>query len=293
MDSRVERRTNQKTAAAILSREVAGGRIAHAYLFAGPDPEKGEAAEAFARALLCSRPGQGQACGECRPCRQAGHGNHPDLQRLGPSGATIKIEQVRRLQRQVQYRSYQGGRKVFIIDHAEAMTAEAANCLLKTLEEPPADTVFILLSGRPDACLPTVLSRCRRMTFQAAGRDLTKAPAAGGPDVPGLAARLYDAGPSEALTLAGEAAAGDVPALLGGMMRWYRDLLVWRLTGAENLLFDPVQAGEPAGESFRYDPVKLVEALDALETARRRVDGNSNKRLTLEVLFLSLAGPCC
>ena len=285
----VEHKTNLETAA-ILNRDVTGGRISHAYLFAGTTAEKGEAAEAFARALLCSGPDQGRACGECRPCRQAGHGNHPDLHRIGPSGATIKIEQVRRMQHQVQYRSYQGGRKVFIIEPAEAMTAEAANCLLKTLEEPPEETVFILISNRPDACLPTILSRCRQMTFQCAGRDLTEEPAAGGMEVPGLAARLYDSGPAEALAMAEDAAGGDVQLLLDGLTRWYRDLLIWRLTGAGSLLFYPDRAELLAIESFRYDLVKLAEGIDALEKARRRVEGNSNKRLTLEVLFLNLAG---
>ncbi|MCL6639624.1 MAG: DNA polymerase III subunit delta' [Firmicutes bacterium] len=274
---------------AVLAREVESGRIAHAYLFTGPAAVTGAAAGSFAAALLCDRPGRGRACGECRPCRQLQHGNHPDLLRVAPSGATIKIDQVRQLLRLVQYRSYQGGRKVFLLGPAEAMTGEAANCLLKTLEEPPEDNVFILMSERPDFCLPTILSRCRRIAFREARPEPEDSPLSTA--AADLARRICGAGPAGALALAEEVAAREnVPALLAGLTRLYRDLFVRHMTGEGGLLFYPGLLLDRAGEPFPRDPAKLVECIEALEAAGRRLDRNSNKRLVLEVLFLNLAG---
>lgn len=279
-----------KEAVLTLLNAVAGGRVVHAYLFCGPAGDKGAVADAFARALLCSSPRQGDSCGECRPCRQVLHGNHPDLHRIGPSGTVIRIEQIRQMQRLVLYRSYQGGRKVFILEPAESMTAEAANSLLKTLEEPPANTVFVLVSDRPGACLPTILSRCQQFYFHDAGAS----PVQTDPwDQTGLAGRLARAGPVEALTLAAEATAGDVPHLLDELARFYRDALIWQETGRKDLLFCPDRDEKPAIESFGYDPGRLVEIIEEVETARRRIERKVNKKLVLEVLFLRLAKGHC
>lgn len=275
-----------KEAVETLLKAIGSGRVAHSYLFSGPARDKGEVAEAFARALLCDLPRDGDSCGECRSCRQVLHGNHPDLHRIEPSGTAIRIEQIRRMQRLVQYRSYQGGRKVFILEPAESMTAEAANSLLKTLEEPPPGTVFVLVSDRPGACLPTVLSRCQPFYFHEAGASPVETRL---DDYSDLACRLARTGPAEVLNLAAEAAAGDVPRLLDGLARVFRDTLVAQETGRNDLLFWPDREGKPAAESFGYDPGRLVEIIEEIEAARRRVERNVNNRLVLEVLFLSVA----
>ena len=102
---------------------------------------------------------QGEAaCGTCLSCRKSDDGNHPDLQIIRPSGAWIKIDQIRELQKRIIYRPLEGVRKIYILTEAERMNLEAANCLLKTLEEPPADSVLILLTTNLDALLPTIRS---------------------------------------------------------------------------------------------------------------------------------------
>jgi len=141
--------------------------ISHAYLFCGPSGVgKKTCAMAFARALLCNQPAEGDACGVCRSCRQVEGGNHPDFIKVEPDGGSIKIEQAREIQRRMTLASFQGGRQICLIDRAESMTDEAANCFLKILEEPPPGVVFILVCVQPYALPSTVLSRCQQVLFQ-------------------------------------------------------------------------------------------------------------------------------
>ena len=148
----------------ILRRALSNQRIAHAYLFDGPDGiGKRLVALALARALLCQT---GQGCGICPPCRKVDHNNHPDIHLLDADGTTIKIDQVRALQREMALRPLEGLFRICLIDGAEHFNPAAANALLKTLEEPQPYTVIILLSSKPEALLTTIRSRCQRLPFQ-------------------------------------------------------------------------------------------------------------------------------
>lgn len=136
---------------------------AHAYLLHGPTGSgKRQLAERFAAWLLCSQPEPQGACGVCASCRLYQAASHPDLFRLQPEepGKAILIGHVRELVAAIQQTAQQGGRKVIILEPAEVMTVESANALLKSLEEPGAGTVFLLLSGQPSFLLPTIKSRC-------------------------------------------------------------------------------------------------------------------------------------
>lgn len=119
---------------------------------------------AFVQALFCTEDGE-DACGECLECRKVLHGNHPDLHYIAPEGSTIKIDQIRDLQRIFSYRSEGGNPKVYIIDESEKMTVQASNSLLKFLEEPPSPAVAILLSDNGRALLPTIQSRAQWVPF--------------------------------------------------------------------------------------------------------------------------------
>ncbi len=141
---------------------------------------KVELAQAFARSLLCQHPqADGHACGACAACRWFGQGTHPDFRLLQPGALSegeegeeeggkskkkpskqIKIEQIRALADFVSLSAHQGGRRVVLIHPAESMNPNAANALLKMLEEPPADLLFILVSHQSQRLLPTILSRC-------------------------------------------------------------------------------------------------------------------------------------
>lgn len=173
-----------------LRAALARGTLHHAYLFGGPPGVgKGTAARLLAQAVNClgGTPGPGgwpdDPCGECAPCRKIARGLHPDVLRLEeervmakagrwePEGGRapsrdIVVAQVRDLtDRRLSLRLFEGRRRVVIIDPADAMNVQAQNALLKTLEEPPEDTVLVLVSATPDELLPTIRSRCLRVAF--------------------------------------------------------------------------------------------------------------------------------
>ncbi|WP_410772375.1 DNA polymerase III subunit delta' [Fontibacillus sp. BL9] len=162
----------QEAAKQLLQSGLRQHRISHAYIFSGP-PGSGqkEMAMAFVQALFCTAEGE-DACGECLECRKVLHGNHPDLHQISPDGATIKIDQIRDLQRIFSYRSESGNPKAYIIEHADKMTVQAANSLLKFLEEPPSPAVAILLSDNGRALLPTIQSRSQWVPFLPLDPDL-------------------------------------------------------------------------------------------------------------------------
>ncbi|MFD0717109.1 DNA polymerase III subunit delta' [Paenibacillus sp. GCM10027626] len=161
----IEQLPGQPKAKRILLHALKSGKVSHAYLFTGP-PGSGRMAmaQAFAQALFCSS-GSGDACGECLECRKFEHGNQPDLHIIEPDGQSIKIDQIRELQRELAYRNSGTARKVYIMKRAETMTLQAANSLLKFLEEPQSEVVAILLADNGQAVLPTIRSRTQWVPF--------------------------------------------------------------------------------------------------------------------------------
>jgi DNA polymerase III subunit delta' len=143
----------------------AAGRPHHAYVFAGPEGSgKSLAARAFVAALLCHEGG----CGECRDCRLALKDQHPNEFLIEPEGRDIHVETIREEVWQPASRTApEPGRKVFVIREADRLSPAAADTLLKVLEEPPADCVFLLMSARAHELPDTVLSRCHLVTFTA------------------------------------------------------------------------------------------------------------------------------
>src|SRR5688572_9464411 len=152
----------------LLARGVALNTLPPSLLFAGPAGiGKRKVALYLAQLVNCPQaataPGEGEAsaCGECASCRRILRGVHPDVLIVEPGDSgTIKIDQVREVIDRAAYRPFEGRRRVVIIDGAHAMVAAAQNALLKTLEEPPTASTFVLVSSMPDALLPTVRSRC-------------------------------------------------------------------------------------------------------------------------------------
>jgi DNA polymerase-3 subunit delta' len=163
----------QERAVALLRRAIANGRLAHAFVFAGPaGVGKRATALALARAVLCAeKPDVG--CGTCIDCRLVGAGSHPDLfvedlaaaQAERATASMLSIEQIRRVCTSLALRPARGAAKVGIVDQAERLTAEAQNALLKTLEEPRGRATLVLVTSNLDALLPTIRSRCQRLLF--------------------------------------------------------------------------------------------------------------------------------
>src|SRR5262245_4208085 len=154
----------------LIARATSRGTLPPSLIFAGPDGVgKKQAAVALAQLMNCLEPGKFNgldACGACASCKRIARGVHADVLMIEPGDTgAIKIDQVRDAIERSAYRPFEGRRRVVIVNDAEALNVEAQNALLKTLEEPPAASTFILVTSRPDLLLPTVLSRCQRLRF--------------------------------------------------------------------------------------------------------------------------------
>jgi DNA polymerase-3 subunit delta' len=155
----------QSRAVSLLQRSLERGSIAHAYLVAGP-PHVGKMTLALNLAQALNCPGDSPPCGLCDSCQKIASAKHADVQIIGldsGSSAEISIDQIRQVQHSSSLPPFEGRYKVFIIERAELMSTEAANCLLKTLEEPAAGVVFILLATSGGVLPATVVSRCQKL----------------------------------------------------------------------------------------------------------------------------------
>jgi len=159
----------QESAVTILRNALLGGRLAHAYLFVGPEGVgKHLTALTLAKAMNCQSPPEAaDSCEKCSSCLKVNSSNHADVILLGPEGDHIKIDQIRDLQRRLRYRPLEGGRRACIMDSADRLNDAASNAFLKTLEEPPDGTHLILTTSRPHKLLATIHSRCQWIKFRA------------------------------------------------------------------------------------------------------------------------------
>ena len=299
-----------------LYHAIASDRVAGAYLFVGvANVGKETIALNFAKSINCRTSDEG-ACGTCLSCRKADDGNHPDLQIVRPSGAWIKIDQIRELQKRIIYRPLEGTRKVYILTEAERMNLEAANCLLKTLEEPPADSVLILLTTNLDALLPTIRSRCQIIPFhplvvsELAGHlmerfDIDESQALSVATTTGGAV-------GKALTLLQDGASFDEeipeimiannrldafriaekwtqqPEALDHLVTWYRDLVLLHQGAPADLLTHIHHVEQLKQLTVRYSRLQLQSAIKAIFETKVLLQRNVNATLALEVLALKL-----
>jgi DNA polymerase-3 subunit delta' len=159
---------DQPTAVRTVQSALKKDRVAHAYLFIGPSGVGRKlTARIFAAALNCENLSEGSPCEDCPSCRWIAEGRHPDVQTILPTkrSSTITVEQIEALLPFVYMRPIRGKTKVFILSEADRLGLASANKMLKTFEEPPPSTVFILVTVRPENLLPTVASRCQPVKF--------------------------------------------------------------------------------------------------------------------------------
>ena len=154
----------------ILQRMLANGRIAGTLIFAGPDGVgKRQFALTLAKAANCQKASGNSfatdSCDGCAVCRRIDDGSYGDVTTIQPDGQFIKIGQTRELAEEVYYRPREGRQRFFVLDEADRLRDEAANSLLKTLEEPPPTSTLILLTSRPNSLLQTIRSRAQRINF--------------------------------------------------------------------------------------------------------------------------------
>ena len=176
----------QKQVVELLQRSLERGRLAHAYLFTGHQlAELGALARTLAKTLNCQKPVRrapgGPAidcCDECQSCRKIDADNHPDVHWVRPESKSrvITIDQMRELMREIHLKPNEAEYKAAVIEAADRLNTQAANAFLKTLEEPPAKSVLILLTTEPQRMLETIVSRCLRLNFAGeSGRSLAPA----------------------------------------------------------------------------------------------------------------------
>lgn len=157
----------QPLASRIITNSIKKGRVSHAYLLQG---ERGTGKEAIslliAKGLFCDHKVVVEPCNECNNCKRIASGNHPDVHWIAPEGQSIKIEQVRNLQKEFIYSGVESNQKVYIIKDADTLTVNAANRILKFLEEPSKQTTAIMLTENSQSIIPTIRSRCQVVDLQ-------------------------------------------------------------------------------------------------------------------------------
>ncbi len=198
---------DQPTAIRLLSGVIQRDRIPNGLLFWGPGGVgKRLTAVEFAKAVNCVKK-SGDACDVCLPCRKTAHGNHADVKYVSPAGKkrVITVKSIEQINEQVMFRPFEGGMRVVVIDDADRITEDAQNHFLKTLEEPPSRTVFILATEWPRRLLPTIRSRCQSVRFGALRRetvaDMLKAQKALAGDAAAAIAALSQGSMARALDL--------------------------------------------------------------------------------------------
>ncbi len=306
---------------ALLSTAYASGRLAHALLIHEARGAGGDVLALWAAQLvLCTDP-HPPPCGVCVGCRRAAAGQHPDLLALAPieDSKQIRIEQVRELTSELTLTSHQGGYKVAIVTPADALNRAAANALLKTLEEPTARTLLILVATQPSRLPATILSRCQRIPIRAPARSDAVAwlQALRGPgewsaaldtlgDAPLIAAEVD---PNQVVEFAEEttrvleeARSGRADPVLTAE-RWGRTDLALRLLCIENWLTDRIRS-HFAGAAFSVEMNasvhlqgdreipnirRLFGLVDAVQELKASLDAPINRSLALESLLRGLA----
>ncbi len=315
----------QDRAVDILRRAIIAERLHHANLLTGPEGTgKRTLARVAAARLNCEAPDGGEPCGSCRGCTLVFSDTHPDVVTVEPDGRLIKVEQVREIISLMRFRPSEGGTRVVMIEHADQMREEAANALLKTLEEPNPQTVFFLLSAQPHRLLSTIRSRCQPLVMGALSvadvmRVLAACGTEGSLEDREVAARACEGSAARALELLDASwwqSRGETFERFVELLAGSDDAVAW----AESLsktreLVDPtlmllraflrdvmlVCAGAWHGRHVHEDVqgVRMlasrlqthdtVRMLSWIESAEIELAGNVNPRMVLEILLLNMA----
>ena len=301
-------------------------KISHGYILNGEDGMgKMELAKAFAQMVQCEGTGE-KPCMVCHSCKQFLSGNHPDIIYVKhEKPGVIGVDDVRNgINGDIVIKPYSSPYKIYIVDEAEKMSVQAQNALLKTIEEPPSYAVIMLLTANAKGFLPTILSRCivlnlkpisdeemeRYLRKQGVGEDRIHTVVKFSRGNVGKAMRMAQSDSfttmvGQIMTLLKRADQMSINELLefvsiltgykleirdclDFMQMWYRDVLMLKATNDLNLLLFKEEYGaiREIGNKKSYETIeKMIEAID---TAKRRLDANVNFELTMEILLLAL-----
>ncbi|MBX9810017.1 MAG: DNA polymerase III subunit delta' [Burkholderiales bacterium] len=308
-------------------------RLPHANLLHGRQGiGKAAFARTFAQTLLCESPvPSGAACGQCAACHWFEAGTHPDFRQIEPESLAetpteeqgsdkkasqqITIEQIRVLPDFIGISSHRGGPKVILIHPAEALNISAANALLKSLEEPPAHTYFLLVSHRPHSLLPTIKSRCQQLVLQgpapAAAAAWLKSQGMANPELalaqtgnsPLIALQLDNeeywrqrntllkgiaSADFDALALAEQVRDYPIPQVVSWLQKWSYDLISQKFLGT--IRYNPDHNAALAAAAAQVDALPALRFHRELVQLQRIVNHPLNPRLFIEQMLISYAG---
>lgn len=310
-----------------LQKAILYEKVSHAYIFNGPEKAgKMTLARAFAMTLQCEKDGE-NPCLTCHSCKQAMGNNQPDiiyLQHEKPG--TISVDDIRKqINNDIGIKPYSSPYKIYIIDEAEKMNQQAQNALLKTIEEPPAYAVIILLTTNADAFLPTILSRCITLNLKPVPDAEIKAHLMKVHQIPDYKADICTAfaqgNVGKAIQLAGnedfnelkESALQLIKRIkdieLYEMMEaikqiseyklqindyfdifliWYRDVLLYKATADVNIVIfkDEIYDIKKQASRSSYSGIEVI--IQALRKAKTRLNANVNFELVMELLLLTM-----
>lgn len=310
-----------------LQNAIEEDKVSHAYIFNGPEASgKMMLAEAFAMALQCEGEGK-RPCLECRSCRQAADHNQPDIIYVSHEKPnTIGVDDIRtQINNDIDIKPYSSRYKVYIVDEAQKMNQQAQNALLKTIEEPPAYAIILLLTTNADSFLQTILSRCITLNLKAVKEDKIKEYLMKHYQIPDyqadICAAFSQGNVGKAIQLASSEEFGELKAsvlqlmkrledidlyeMTGAvkqiaeyklsvndyfdlMMIWFRDVLYLKATNdVDGLIFkDEVYDIKKQAAKRSYQGIGII--LEALEKAKIRLNANVNFDLVIELLLLTI-----
>lgn len=310
-----------------LKTAIEMGKVSHAYILNGPDLSgKMMIAEAFARELLCEKQDP-DGCGECRSCRQSDDRNNPDIIYVKHDKPnTISVDDIRtQLNNDIVIKPYSNQYKIYIVDEAEKMNQQAQNALLKTIEEPPAYAVIMLLTTNADSFLQTIRSRCITLNLKSVKNDVIKSYLMTEKKIPdyqadvcaafaqGVVGKAIKLASSDDFNELKESALSLIKRLddidlyeMGEAIKqisdyklqvqdyfdlitvWYRDVLYMKATNDVNgLIFkDEVYDIKKQASKHSYHGIETI--IEALDKAKLRINANVNFDLVIELLLMTI-----
>ncbi len=310
-----------------LKAAIRSNKVSHAYIINGEKASGKEfIAGIFAQTLQCEKGGD-EPCGECHSCKQAATKNHPDIRYVThEKPASIGVDDIRdQVSDDVSIKPYSGPYKIYIISEAEKMTAQAQNAILKTLEEPPAYVVIMLLTTNSGSFLQTIRSRCIELDMKPVPSPVLKEYLMREYEIPDYKADVcvafaqgnvgkarematsddFTAVQNATLNLVKSVREMDLSDAVAGIKAmseykvdpgdyldiisiWYRDVLLFKATGeTDQLVFrEELSTIRRVAQRSSYEGIE--EVLEALKKARLRLSANVNFELTMELLFLTI-----
>ena len=310
----------QDSSIEFLRNSIESNKVSHAYIFTGPSGVgKRSTAVNFAKALNCLDAKDGDPCDACAQCRKIDASNHPDVLIFSPAreDSSLGIDKIRAVTKDIGLRPYEGRKKVYILDSADSMTQEAQNALLKTLEEPPSDSVLILIAENINALFPTVRSRARKIRFfQLSGaevRNILVDKYNVDNDRAEILSRISSGEPARAIKYNDEAffekrgriidalrngtlvdsdldgfSKPDLRLALDIILTWYRDILIAKTGGGLQTLINVDKSDLVKDEAQKTGFDELNSIINQVILTSSFLDQNINPKLAMGVLAINI-----